>query len=224
MSIHRFRFILFWLAAGLSWAAAPARAQIHVQIQPVTAVAGSLGNSFDVTITTDSLRFLKEFSLGLSVPTNDLTFMGISTGTAMTYVFHEASVFGPDISIQPPSLPGQAIVADDQSGLPSNAFKPAGAQLDVGKTYGIGHVTFDVAATAPSGPIVLTIVPFLTAFAGYTSNEYSGLPHNFSTVVSDGTVTITGGTLPVPEPVQSALVGAGLGLLWLAIGRQRRKP
>lgn len=224
MNVHRFRFILFWLAAGLSWAAAPARAQIHVQIQPVTAAAGSHGNSFDVTITTDYLRFLKEFSLALSVPTTDLTFMGISTGTAMPYVFAGSSIFGPDISIQPPSLPGQAILADDQSGLFPNAFKPPGAQLDARTTYGIGHVTFDVAASAPSGPIVVTIDPIHTAFAGYTPTEIQGLPHDLPTVVIDGTVTITGGTPPVPEPVQSVLMGAGLGVLWLGIGRRRRTP
>jgi len=166
-----------------------------MNVQSVTDAAGSTGDTFDVTlINTGTPVIIAGFSFGLNVGTSDLMFTGVSTGTTTApYIFDSQSLFGPDISVQPPALPGQTLEAEDIFATISS-----GATIGTGVTVGLGEVTFNLDPGTPSGGIPLS---FISADGSLT--DQNGNPIAFST--EDGTVTVTG-TAAAPEPAMSGFL------------------
>jgi len=210
---YRFCYRPFVLAAvGFMGMVALGHASVIMNLQPVSDAAGSTGDTFDVTLTNTGPGAITigGFSFGLSVGTSNLSFTGVSTATTIAlYVFDAQSLFGPDISVQPPDLPGQALEAEDISVVPLS-----GSTIGSGVTEGLGHVTFNLSAATPPGGIQLSFVG-----ADDSLSDPDGEPIDFST--GSGTVTVTGAA-SIPEPATFGFVGVVLaGLLVCTGGRMR---
>lgn len=201
---------LFLAVAGLFSLATAVNAEIIIGVQSVTYAAGSTGDTLDVTLTNTGPVdvIVGGFSFGLEVGTSDLSFTGVSTGTTTaTYIFGADSLFGPDISVQPPNLPGQTLEAEDIDAL-------LGSTVGSGVTVGLGAITFNLSAATPSGPIQLSLIPIDNSLSDPNGDLIA-----FST--SNGTVTVTGGETPTPEPAASGVVVIALLSLLGAFRRLR---
>ena len=150
------RSLLIFSAAFLLSAIAPtlARAGFTFTVESVTATAGSMDNTLNVTLTNTGPTavtiggFAFEISGGSGV-----TFTSVDISTTPTYIFAGNSGFGPDISNQPPNLPGNMLAA-----LDFYATFGSGTTLASGSTVGMGDVHFNLASTA-TGPISITFSP-----------------------------------------------------------------
>jgi hypothetical protein len=179
--------------------AIPARAGIVVSVESVSATAGTTGNTLEVDIqntgpaTVDIAAFAFELTVTAS---SGVTFTGADINTTTNpYIFTGNSLFGPNIGTT--SNMGMTLDASDGAVSGSTA-------LGTGSTLGLGRVFFDVSASAQSGPVTVSLTPFpVTNLSDPNLNNIS------IDTLSNGTITISGGT--VPEP--SALVSAGLGIL-----------
>jgi hypothetical protein len=198
------RPILALALSLIACAAAPARADLIVQVGSVVAAAGSTGNGLEVTLTNtgpDAVS-IDGFSFGLSVdPAVDLT--GATTATASPYIFAGHSAFGPDVA----TSVGSSLQASD-------AYDPAGsaAVLASGATVGLGRVLFDVSALA-SGVYTVTL-------EGFPATSLSlGLDDVPITTLVDGSITVEAA---VPEP--SSAILAIVGVAALAARTARRRP
>lgn len=194
--LNRMRPLMLCAAAFLGLAGL-GRAALIMNVQSVTDAAGSTGDTLDVTLTNTGSGAVTVggFSFGLSVGTTDLSFTGVSTGTtSATYIFGANSLFGPDISVQPPNLPGQTLDAQDIDALFT------GSSVGAGATVGLGHITFNLSAGAVAGPITLSFIP-----VGDSLSDQNGTALAFST--GTGSVTVTSAT---PEPATSLMVGVAL--------------
>jgi hypothetical protein len=108
------------------------------------------------------------------------------------------SLFGPDIATGPNPLPGQTLDASDLDSL-------GGVTLATG-TYGLGHVTFDVASGAATGPFAVTLTE-----PGSSLSDADG--NLIPITLSGGTITI-GAISSVPEPSSLGLVMIAVSGLW----------
>lgn len=202
---NRYRPIV--LAIGFMAGAALGRADVIINVQPVSDAAGSTGDTLDITLTNTGPTpvIIAGFSFGLDVGTSNLSFTGVTTGTTTApYIFGADSLFGPEISVQPPNLPGQTLEAEDLSaGL--------GGTVGLGATVGLGEVTFNLSAGTPSGGIQLSFIP-----ADDSLSDEAGAAVAFSAV--NGSVTVTGGTTATPEPATFFPVGVALAGLLIGTG------
>jgi len=212
--------ILFALGTLATIGVSPAslRADVVLNIQSLSAAAGSTGNTFDVTLTNtgSSSIAIGGFSFGLKVADTDITLTKATIATSPSaYIFGSNSLFGPDITVLPtPS--GSNLVASD-------LITTGAATVNAGTTVGLGHVFFNVKANALNGAFLVTFTAFPTTnFADANGNDItSGLNPKFGT----GTITIFGGVNAVPEPSVMALAAVGLlslGALRFGKGRRQR--
>ena len=195
-------------------AARNATAAIEISISPVTkAVAGSNGDSFDVTLTNTgaSAITLGGFTFELSTPGSLITFTSATINTSPTYIFAGTSVFNSPISYSPP---GSVLDALDNS--------LSGGSVGAGATVGLGHVLFNVSASAPATVVPVTFTGYPTTSLSDTSGHILG---DVFSLATGATIDIGGINSPsvsvIPEP-SAWIVWAGCGALGL-IGFARRR-
>jgi len=190
------RTYLLAAAAALLVIPGSARASTIFSVPAVIANAGSTGNSFDVVLNYSGASPITVggFAFEITTTNTDITFTGATTSTVPTYIFGANSLFGPNIN----TSTGQTLDASD---LDSN---PAGASLATG-TYGLGHVTFDVANGAAAGPFAITLTELGSSLSDADGNS---LP----ITLSNGTITINS-VSSVPEPSSLALALSALCVL-----------
>jgi hypothetical protein len=186
-----------------------ANSLIVFSLEPVAAGAGTTGDSFEVLLTNDTGGSVTVggFSFGIGVATANLTFTGVDTSTVTEpYIFGADSLFGPDISVQPPTLPGQTLEAEDLDAA-------TGAIVASGASVGLGLVHFNIAGGTPSGPIAVTFISLDDSLANVAGG---GIPFG----VINGNVNVTAATGSAPEPATFLL--AGLALVAIVAGVRRR--
>jgi hypothetical protein len=199
------------IAAAFLFAAPVGKATpiIVFSLEPVTVGAGTTGDTFDVIATNNTAGTVNigGFAFGITTTSSNLTFTGVHISTAPEpYIFAGNSSFGPDISVQPPGLPGQTVEAED---LPNSGFTSFAA----GTSEGLGLVTFSVSAGTSPGLIAVTFVSLDDSLT-----DPSGSPIPFS--VTNGNITVSGVT--TPEPATGALAGLALfAIIAGCFGRRR---
>jgi hypothetical protein len=207
--------ILLIAAALACCAARNATAAIEFSISSLatTVAAGSINDSFDVTLTNTGRSALElgGFAFELTTTGSLITFTSATTSTSIPYVFAGSSVFGPLISY---SSPGSVLDALDMSLI--------GGSVGAGDTVALGHVLFDVSAAAPTSVVPLTFTGYPVTSLSDTSGDNLGDIFSLST---NAVIDIQGSTASVvPEPSASIVwVGCGvLGLIGYARRRQQR--
>jgi hypothetical protein len=187
-----------------------ARAGMIVSVQDVSASAGTSGNTLEVFLqNTGAAVDIAAFSFEISVSTGSgVSFTGADINTVLnTYIFAGNSAQGPMIA----TATGTTLDASDNAASGSTT-------LGTGSTLALGRVFFDVAVSAPTGPVTVSFTGFPAT--SLTAPDLSNIPID---TFNSGTITVTSGVV-VPEP--SALVSTALGLLgaaWIIRG-QRATP
>jgi hypothetical protein len=184
---------------GTPW---PARAGIIVTVQSVSADAGTTGNALEVDLqNTGSSVDIASFSFEISVaPSSGVTFTGATINTLTNmYIFSGNSAQGPNIATSPP---GTTLDASDNAASGSTT-------VGTNSIFGLGEVFFNLAPSAPAGPVVVTLTPF--PFTTLTDPNLNNVPID---TLNTGTITVLPAAATVPEP--SALISATLGLMTTA--------
>ena len=167
----------------------PVRADsLEISIEsPINVNAGTSGNGFDVLLTNLSgpAVSLAGLTFEISVPSTDIQLSEANTATLLDpYIFSGNSLFGPNITV---SNTGQDLSASDLYSLIGS-----GITLGAGATVGLGHILFDVSATAHSETVPVTFTAFpATSLSDDLSNN---VPIN---TLTNGQIDIIG---TVPEP------------------------
>jgi hypothetical protein len=187
----------------------PVRADsLEISIEsPINVNAGTSGNGFDVLLTNLSgpAVSLAGLTFEISVPSTDIQLSEVNTATLLDpYIFSGNSLFGPNITV---SNTGQDLSASDLYSVIGS-----GITLGAGATVGLGHILFDVSATAHSETVPVTFTAFpATSLSDDLSNN---VPIN---TLTNGQIDIIG---TVPEPSYLLLLlTAGAFLL---VGRTLR--
>jgi len=187
----------------------PVRADsLEISIEsPINVNAGTSGNGFDVLLTNLSgpAVSLAGLTFEISVPSTDIQLSEANTATLLDpYIFSGNSLFGPNITV---SNTGQDLSASDLYSVIGS-----GITLGAGATVGLGHILFDVSATAHSETVPVTFTAFpATSLSDDLSNN---VPIN---TLTNGQIDIIG---TVPEPSYLLLLlTAGAFLL---VGRTLR--
>lgn len=207
----------FVVAIFLALVSGSAHAQLVITVDSVAVSAGSTDNTLNVTLENvgSSPVTVGGFAFEIMAPTGSgLTFTGVDVNTTPAYIFAGHSRLGPDISNQPPNLPGNVLAALDVYDV-----KNTGISLGIGasSTVGLGDVHFDVAGTA-SGPIAITLMSFPTTNISDASGN--DITESLGTTFAGGTVTV-GASTSVPEPSSLAMGAVGLlmAFRWFRRGR-----
>ena len=185
-------------------AALPARADLLLVAQPVTAAAGAVNDVFDVYITNlaASAVDVAAFNFEINTPSADIAFQQATTSTSLfPYIFAGNSAFGPVISI---NGPGQTLDVADVVSAP-NSF----TVVSPGASFGLGKIFFDV---APGAPAQIAPVNFNTNNAATSVSDQNG--KSIALQFLNGSITVTPAT-SVPEPsmlVPFLVVFAGASL------------
>jgi hypothetical protein len=186
----QFATVLMAGAAAFLLYSVPARAGLlEISIEsPINVNAGTSSDGFDVLLTNLSgpAVSLAGFTFEISVPSTDIQLSEANTGTLLDpYIFNGNSLFGPNITVPPNT--GQDLRASDlYSAIGS------GITLGAGATVGLGHILFDVSATAHSETVPVT---FAASPATSLSDDLANnVPIN---TLTNGQIDITG---TVPEP------------------------
>ncbi len=204
--------------AALGILSLPARADLLFSLEsPITAMAGDVGDSFDVLLTNtgSSAVTVADFSFGITTTDTDITFTGATTSTVTEPYIFAGDSFDDDNGFPfytvPPPI-GQTLEATDasNSGL--------GDAIGAGDTVAVGNIIFDVANGAAPGPAVVTFEAFPTT--GLLDPDFNYL----SFTANDGSITVTS-TSSVPEPATIFTTGAALafGCLGFAFAIRRRR-
>jgi hypothetical protein len=202
--------LLSALLIGALGAVSASAAGITISAASVTAMPGSSMNFFDVSLTNlgSSSITVGGFSFSLSIANPNISFTDVTTATGVSYIFSGNSLFGPDLS--GPNN-GQSISASDLFGTPNN-----GTTIASGGTVGLGHVLFNVSASAAPGVFAVTLAPFPRT----TLSDALGNNINIDTL-SSGQITIPGQQV-APEPsyfLPLLLLGAAFALNRIHSGR-----
>lgn len=187
---HRMNIGLFRLG---TWACALAMLlggmQLHASLilsaGSVNVLAGSTGNTIDISLTNTGPASLVigGFSLQVSVSGTAVTFNSVSDATASPYIFAGHSAFGPDIAT---NVSGQMASASDLFDVPLS-----GTTVDAGTTFGLADIIFSVAPQTPPGTYPVTI----GVFPSSSISDPGGNNISINSLTT-GQITITG----VPEP------------------------
>jgi hypothetical protein len=171
------------LAAMCFLSVLPARANVILTIQSLTANSNTTGNFLDVILTNTgpSSVSIDGFFFGFQTADTNISFTDVTTNTALGYIFAGNSLFGPDLT---GPISGQSVNTGD---LASGAAATVGS----GSTVGLGHVFFNVAAGDVPGVHAVTFVPASTSLS-----DAAGAPVTINTLV-DGAITVSS---TVPEP------------------------
>ena len=173
--------------------------------------------------TTQSFN-VAGFQFELQVPGGSgVLFTNATTSTtAASYIFAGNSIanslFGGSLIVSPPPPPATS----DLLGFDTVATPGTYTTLNPGNSFGLGLISFTVGASAASGMVPVSIIPFdiNTAPNGTLISDNQGGSIPFTT--SDGTITIRAGTTVVPEPSTFTLtiVGGGGGICsaWCSAG------
>jgi hypothetical protein len=216
------------LAAGIViglLATAPAKANLIIAVQSVTAGPGN--GAFDVTLTNSgpTAASIAGFNFNLSTTDTAISFTDATTATTTAaYIFPAASsfdtlFFGGDLLPSPPNS-GQNFngnVPSDQN--VDASFNPLNVSVAAGATVGLGHVMFHIANGATPGGFAITLgaVPSQTNLndaSGSAPKDPNGTPIPIN--LMSGTLTISA----VPEPALFVPLGLALALG----GLLRRRP
>jgi hypothetical protein len=177
-----------------------AGAGIIVSVQSVSASTGTTGNTLEVDVqNTGASVDIAAFSFEISVPGGSgITFTAADTSTStFTYIFAGNSAQGPNINV----TSGTDLMASDNAASGST-------KLNTGVTLALGRVSFNVASSAPLGPVTVSLTDFPA-----TSLTAPDLSNIHIDTLTNGTITVTQG-VAVPEP--SSLVSASVGLVGVA--------
>jgi len=193
-------------ASSTLLAPGPARADLIVSVESVTANAGSTSDALDITLTNTgpSAVTVGGFSFGVSVATTNITLTQANISTTAPYIFDGNSLFGPMIN----TFTGQSLIASDLF-----AISGSGTTLGAGADVGLGHLLFDVSQTASSGPVTVSLASFPTT----SLSDASGHDIIINSL-NDGTITIQSFT-PVPEPPALVLAITGISAIALYLWR-----
>jgi hypothetical protein len=204
MAVPFTRGLRLALALAALGVASVSQAATILTVQSGTYGAGTNGNTLDVTLTNTGPASVDVagFSFGVLVGTSNVTFTSLNLATASPYIFAGNSLFGPDITVQPPFLPGQALNASD---LHDTSF----STLASGVTVGLGRILFNLAPGTPAGPIAVSL-----DFNATSLSDPTGSPIALQMV--GGTITVS--PAAVPEPSSILMVGGAI-----AIGLFRRR-
>jgi len=205
----QFATVLMAGAAAFLLYSVPARAGLlEISIEsPINVNAGTSGDGFDVLLTNLSgpAVSLAGFTFEISVPSTDILLSAANTATLLDpYIFSGKSLFGPNITV---ANTGQDLSASDLYSVIGS-----GITLGAGATVGLGHILFDVSATAHSETVPVTFAAFpATSLSDDLANN---VPIN---TLTNGQIDIIG---TVPEPSYLLLLlTAGAFLL---VGRTLR--
>jgi hypothetical protein len=201
------RWLTPFAAALLLLAPGAARADLVLNIQSVTVLAGSSGDTLDVTLTNTgpSAVTVGGFTFEISTPTPNINFTQATTATTTApYIFDGQSLLGPIIS----TSTGQKLDASD-------LFKVigSGATIGAGVTLGLGHAIFNVAAATAGGPITVSFTPPPTT--SLSTPTGANIP---ITTLNTGTITV----IPTAIPEPSVTVLAGVAVL-VGLGARRAR-
>ena len=189
--------------------------------------AGSVGTlELDLLNTSSTQSFnVAGFQFELQVPSNSgVLFTNATTSTAAaTYIFAgnstADSLFGGSLIVSPPPPPATS----DLQGFDTVATSGTFTTLNPGNSFGLGLISFTVGASAASGTVPVSIIPFdiNTAPNGTLISDNQGGSIPFTT--SNGTITIQAGTTVVPEPstLTLTIVGGGGSILLSLVLRWR---
>jgi hypothetical protein len=205
----QFATMLVLGAAAFLLCSVPVRADsLEISIEsPINVNAGTSGNGFDVLLTNLSgpAVSLAGLTFEISVPSTDVQLSEANTATLLDpYIFNGNSLFGPNITV---ANTGQDLKASDlYSAIGS------GVTLGAGATVGLGHILFDVSATAHSETVTVTFTAFpATSLSDDLSNN---VPIN---TLTNGQIDIIG-TVPEPSYLLLLLTAGAL----LLVGRTLR--
>jgi len=158
-----------------------------MSVQNTSYTAGTSNDTLEVTLTNNGTSpiTIGGFSFGISVGTTNLSFTSgnISTATA-PYIFDGLGLFGPNITVSPPNLPGQALNAEDIFSIPGS-----GATIGSGVTVGLGKVLFNIDPMTPTSMIPVTLSSTVSSVSDVSGNS---IPFG----LSSGNVSVTGLTAP----------------------------
>lgn len=211
--------IAAYVTAGLM-VAAPAHASLILNIQSVSYAPGSNGDSLDVTLTNTgtSAVGVASFQFDISTTNTSINFVDATDLTTLAgYIFPNAVSFDYQFTGTTDILPngansnsGQNFASDIPSDLDVNGTN---ISIGAGATVGLGHVIFNIASNATTGPATITFDQANTILD--TFNGTTDVPLTITTFNS-GTVTVGAAT---PEPAVFGPALLGLACLW--IGRKR---
>lgn len=187
------------LIAGIAvccFGSSNAKASLILEVQSVSASAGSSGNAFDVDLANlgPSSVTVGGFAFGTSTAASAISFTDANTSTALSYIFALNSLFGPDLT-GPTS--GQSLTVSDIF-----AIQLSGVTLLSGDSVGLGHVLFSVTPNAAAGTYDVNLSPFpLTSLSDALGNDLT------IDALSNGQITITGQVIPEPSFLLPLLAG-----------------
>jgi PEP-CTERM motif len=187
-------------------AAAPARADLIMQVADSVAAPGGTGSFNVVLIDTGGTFSVAGFSVELSVPAaSDVLFTSVDALTGIPpYIFGSLQ----SVPFSFDTFPTNHFVASD-----ALLTAPGFVTLNPGDVFGLAHVNYSVAPTAVAGSSVT--VSLDNILAGTSLSDVAGAPIPFTT--QNGTIRIAG----VPEP--STLVLGALGGTVLLVSSRRRR-
>lgn len=194
-------------------AARPADASLDLSILTSTANAGGTG-SFDVLISSSGGSFdVSGFSFNLQVASNSgILFTGVTAGTVSApYIFGtlQSSPFSSN------TFPTTRFIASD-----SSLSAPFTVTVGPGSTFGLGRVSYSVAAGTAPGPIAVSFLGTTGLNRTTEVNDINGDP--FAITATGGTITVAGAG-SVPEPASAVLVATGLAGAGLIAARRARR-
>jgi hypothetical protein len=199
-------------AALLFLAPSPARAGLvlNMIVADSSATPGSAGG-FDV-ILENAPNSTQDVTVGgfnfdiLLANTDLVTLKGIDSNTASTYIFASTGSFG---FLGNVLGGGIEVTGNDLAIPPLN-----GVTLSPGQSFGLAHVSYQVAANAVGGTVPVPLVAIGSGTA--LSDENGGSIADFSTRA--GAISILA---PVPEPSSMLLFAIGLAVILLSIRRMQ---
>ena len=176
---------------------------LSVFVQPVTSSPGDAGDTFELTVTNtgDQAVTVAGFGFGVSVSDADITLQDATITTLLNpYIFDGNSLFGPDI------LAGTDGVSLDAADIYSG---DGGMILNPGDSFGLGEVSFDVAAGALPG-IYTVALSTSDANTNFSDPDGGSIP---IAAFNDGSIMIADNT--TPEPATWLLLTGALAALKL---------